>query len=67
MAACRIVRRSRSRSPDYGGLGCPYTKCRSLRCRRLCVPGAGVGVCGRMAPHGLLGKTQEAILRRGGR
>lgn len=46
----------------YTYLGCPLTKDRSAWCFRLCVPdSAGTGRCGRIAPHGLKGRTQLAI------
>lgn len=43
--------------------GCPRTKNRSNWCHAWCVPKDGRGDCGRLAPHGLLGRTQLAILR----
>ena len=43
--------------------GCPRTKNRSNWCHGWCVPGQdGAGDCGRLAPHGFLGRTQLAIL-----
>lgn len=42
--------------------GCPRTKNRSNWCHRWCTPKRGLGDCGRLAPHGMLGKTQQAIL-----
>lgn len=43
--------------------GCPRTKSRSNWCHAWCVPGEdGTGFCGRVAPHGILGRTQTAIL-----
>lgn len=46
----------------YTYLGCPLTRDRSAWCFRLCVPDpAGKGRCGRIAPHGLKGRTQLAI------
>jgi acyl-coenzyme A thioesterase PaaI-like protein len=46
----------------YTYLGCPLTKDRSAWCFRLCVPDPnGKGRCGRIAPHGLKGRTQLAI------
>jgi hypothetical protein len=32
-------------------------------CRGLCTPMDGLGPCGRVAPHALLGRTQSAIAR----
>jgi acyl-coenzyme A thioesterase PaaI-like protein len=46
----------------YTYLGCPLTRDRSAWCFRLCVPDPlGKGQCGRIAPHGLKGRTQLAI------
>ena len=63
MASRRLVKRVRSRVPEYTCLGCPLTKSHSLWCHRLCVPKEGIGFCGRVAPHAVTGRTQEAILR----
>lgn len=54
--------RTRTGIREYTYLGCPLTKSRTAWCFRLCVPdGDGRGECGRVAPHGLLGRTQKAI------
>ena len=51
---------------EYTYLGCPLTRNRSAWCFRICVPdGEGQGHCGRVAPHGLKGRTQLAIERHG--
>jgi hypothetical protein len=43
--------------------GCPRTKNRSNWCHAWCAPNLeGRGDCGRLAPHGMLGRTQIAIL-----
>jgi len=42
--------------------GCPLTRNRTNWCYRSCEPVEGRGRCGRIAPHGLLGRTQAAIL-----
>jgi len=63
MAKRVIVKRTRTRVPEYTCLGCPLTKSRTQWCYRLCVPVNGRGTCGRIAPHSLLGRTQQAILR----
>jgi len=42
--------------------GCPRTKSRTNWCYAYCIPRDGLGQCGRVAPHGLLGRTQLAIL-----
>ena len=46
---------------EYRFTGCPLTKSNSCWCHQLCVPVNGNGKCGRIAPHALIGKTQEAI------
>lgn len=47
---------------EYTYLGCPLTHNRSAWCFRICVPDEeGRGHCGRVAPHGLKGRTQLAI------
>lgn len=51
---------------DYTCLGCPLTRNRTAWCFRLCTPNAeGHGRCGRVAPHGLKGRTQLSIERHG--
>lgn len=63
MAKRRIVRRDRRGVPEYTVLGCPLTKSHALWCHGLCVPKNGVGLCGRIAPHTVQGRTQMAILK----
>lgn len=47
---------------EYYWVGCPLTKNRTAWCFRICDPDAdGKGQCGRLAPHGLKGRTQLAI------
>jgi hypothetical protein len=41
--------------------GCPMTKNRSNWCHAWCIPKDGIGDCGRIAPHALMGRTQRAI------
>ncbi|MHC4217919.1 MAG: hypothetical protein ACYSU7_05620 [Planctomycetota bacterium] len=41
--------------------GCPLTRNRSAWCYRLCAPVDGMGLCGRIAPHALRGRTDLAI------
>jgi hypothetical protein len=43
--------------------GCPYTKNRTPWCFGLCIPNDGIGACGRIAPHSLIGRTERAIMR----
>jgi len=61
MATRRLVKRTRTRVPEYTCLGCPLTKSHSLWCHRLCVPRNGMGFCGRVAPHAVMGRTGAAI------
>lgn len=42
--------------------GCIMTRSRTPWCYGLCTPIHGRGHCGRLAPHGMLGRTQQAIL-----
>jgi len=63
MSTRRTVKRTRTRVPEYTCLGCPLTKSQSLWCHRLCVPKDGIGTCGRVAPHAVVGRTAEAILK----
>jgi len=47
---------------EYTYLGCPMTKNRSPWCFRMCKPNAdGIGLCGRVAPHGFKSRIQQAI------
>ncbi len=57
----RTKRRSKGRIPSHTTLGCPMAHGRATWCRGLCDPIAGYGVCGRIAPHAMLGRTQLAI------
>ncbi len=52
----------RRRSFELKEWGCPRTKSRSNWCHAHCVPHEGLGDCGRLAPHAMLGRTQLAIL-----
>ena len=63
MSRVTIKKRKMHKVPDYRHLGCPLTKSHSLWCFHLCVPKNGIGKCGRLAPHGIVGRTKEAILR----
>ncbi|MFH1763869.1 MAG: hypothetical protein ABIF09_06735 [Gemmatimonadota bacterium] len=63
MANRRVVKRERKRVPEYTVRGCPLTKSRSLWCHSLCVSKDGIGLCGRLAPHTVTGRTQIAILK----
>lgn len=59
----RTVKRERRKVPEYTVLGCPLTKSHSLWCHGFCVPKKGIGLCGRVAPHMVTGKTQIAIMK----
>ncbi len=64
MAAKTTRRRVKTRKglKEYTYLGCPLTRNRSAWCFRICIPDEkGHGHCGRVAPHGLKGRTQLAI------
>jgi hypothetical protein len=41
--------------------GCPILRYRASWCMRLCTPAGALGLCGRLAPHAMLDKTQRAI------
>jgi len=58
----REGRRIRRLKP-YTVLRCPLNGFQVGFCRELCTPINGRGLCGRFATHGMLGKTQRAILR----
>ena len=47
--------------PAFRTLPCPMVGHQASWCRMLCNPIDGHGLCGRLAPHGLIGKTQRAI------
>lgn len=54
--------RTKKGTREYTYLGCPLTRSRTAWCFRLCAPDdAGHGRCGRIAPHGLTGRTAESI------
>lgn len=42
-------------------IGCTYLKGRITSCGMLCTPIDGMGQCGRIAPHALRSRTQQAI------
>jgi hypothetical protein len=47
--------------PPFLHQGCVMSRNRALRCLGLCTPKNGRGACGRVAWHGLRGRTQLAI------
>ena len=62
MASQKRTMRTIRGTREYTYLGCPLTRNRSAWCFRICVPDReGHGHCGRVAPHGLKGRTQLAI------
>jgi hypothetical protein len=56
-------RKSNRKPPDYRVLGCVMTHSRTQWCYGLCRPRNGLGACGRLFPHMLRGRTQQAIAR----
>jgi hypothetical protein len=59
---CKYAR-NRTKLRAYTTLRCPFNGHQASWCRQLCVPTNGRGVCGRLATHGMLGRTQLAIAR----
>ena len=62
------VRRVKSKrfgrtATSRGTWGCPLTKSRTNWCYRMCPTVDGLGLCGRVAPHALRGRTDLAIER----
>ena len=55
-------KRRKLKIPPFRTLRCPMVGHQATWCRCLCTPHNGVGVCGRPALHGMLGRTQLAIL-----
>lgn len=53
----------RGREAPVISCGCPMVRYRAAWCMSLCEPIRGIGTCGRLAPHAMLGKTQKAILQ----
>jgi hypothetical protein len=51
----RLAKRSRT------VIRCPLNGLQVSWCRNLCEPIEGDGLCGRPAPHALVGRTQAAI------
>ena len=61
MKKVKIVR-TRKGPKAYTYLGCPITRNRSPWCYRSCQPDArDRGPCGRLAPHSLKSRIQQAI------
>jgi hypothetical protein len=46
--------------PRHSSIVCSVSGVVSI-CRGLCEPIEGIGACGRLAPHALIGRTQRAI------
>jgi len=49
--------------PAYTTICCPYNGHQVSWCRGLCEPIDDRGICGRIAPHKLIGRTQAAIAK----
>ena len=47
--------------PRHSSIVCTVSGVVSI-CRGLCEPIDGIGSCGRLAPHAMMGRTQRAIL-----
>ena len=50
--------------PLFRVLRCPLEGHQVSMCRGLCQPLAGQGICGRLAPHAMKGRTQLAMADR---
>lgn len=46
--------------PRHSSIVCTVSGVVSI-CRGLCEPIDGIGTCGRLAPHAMMGRTQKAI------
>ena len=63
MAKLRRRRRKPLTSNARRLRGCPLTRNLSGWCHGYCAPHEGKGLCGRVAPHALVGRTQVAIIK----
>jgi hypothetical protein len=61
MGLLKPKRRRRRALRSYTVLHCVAARNQVGWCRGLCTPIDGYGPCGRLAPHGLRGRTQTAI------
>ena len=52
---------ARGRFRAFTVILCPLNGHQVSWCRGLCTPVDGLGVCGRLAPHAMVGRTQAAI------
>ncbi len=57
----RGKKRRVTRLRSHTVLRCPYNGHQVSFCRQLCRPVSGRGICGRQAPHAMIGRTQAAI------
>jgi hypothetical protein len=55
--------RRRGRLREFTTRSCPFNGHQVSGCLRLCQPIGDSGVCGRVAPHAMIGRTQAAIAR----
>lgn len=53
----------KTKEPPYRTTRCRATRGLTKWCFALCEPVGGYGLCGRMAPHAVTGRTQRAIAR----
>lgn len=61
MTKLKTIRIRKGLKP-YRTLGCPMTRSQSVKCLRFCQPDrAGIGPCGRHAPHSIKSQIQLAI------
>lgn len=59
-----LLRPAAERAPlarTHTTISCPYNGHQTGWCRGLCRPAAGLGFCGRPAPHALVSRHQAAI------
>ncbi len=61
MGLLKKKKKRRNYIRTHATLNCPVTRGRAGWCRALCTPIDGYGLCGRIAPHTLRGRTQTAI------
>ena len=54
-------KRTSIRERPFSTLTCPFNGHQVSWCRQLCEPVDEHGLCGRLAPHAMVGRTQLAI------
>jgi hypothetical protein len=55
-------RKKRIAKRPYTTIQCPYNGFQVSWCMKLCEPIGERGICGRLATHAMIGRTQAAIL-----